>query len=202
MKKLMLIIAASAAFTTASEAANIAWGTSIVKFDGVAVTSGLTSYLVYLGSSSTISDYTPLSENTEYTSIISGIGSNTGSTGTVATSGFSKGKVSGSYDNLPSSVHDGDYFAVLLAYTKDGKTYYNLSEASAASYNSGAQDWSSLSISGWDFSTKGESSTLSAKGGWTYGPASQEPITPEVPEPATGALALAGVALLFKRRRA
>ena len=31
---------------------------------------------------------------------------------------------------------------------------------------------------------------------------STEPITPEVPEPATGALALAGVALLFKRRRA
>ena len=88
----------------------------------------------------------------------------------------------------------------MLVYTKDsdGNGYYKIAIDSNTGYATGASadahttiatSWTDMRNSDW----------VSA---WTKqddpGPGPQ----PDVPEPATGALALAGVALLFKRRRA
>ena len=93
-----------------------------------------------------------------------------------------------------------------MTYTKDGTTYYNISSdiytvpAGTADNATGVE-----TTFGFSFADGGEVSKLSSAvigDGWFSIGQQQDPITPEVPEPATGALALAGVALLFKRRRA
>ena len=85
----------------------------------------------------------------------------------------------------------------MLVYSKDanGNGYYKIATDSNTGYATGASadahttiatSWTDMRNSDW----------VSA---WTK---QNDPVTPDVPEPATGALALAGVALLFKRRRA
>ncbi len=94
-----------------------------------------------------------------------------------------------------------EYTFGLLAYSKDadGNGYYTVTTASKAAYD--PADPTSAKEVQTSFATLTSTAYTSA---WTL---QQEPVnpddpTPGVPEPATGALALAGVALLFKRRRA
>ena len=78
-------------------------------------------------------------------------------------------------------------------YAAEGKTYYNLSTTtytlSSIADNTSTETMSTASSFTW--TTGEDSSSLKAGGGWTA-----------VPEPSTAALALAGLALLLKRRKA
>lgn len=176
-----------------AQAASFSWGTTTkTQFNGSAV-GGISASLIYLGAVDSIQGvtYTVTSDLTE-SGVISLIGTDTGSDATSSTSAMTKGKLSGTY-TFDSGVADGDYFAILLTYTSDDKTYYNLSNASAASYDSVVGAWNGFSTTAqWNTSASTEGA-LSAGGGWVAAAA--------VPEPATGALALAGIALLFKRRK-
>lgn len=88
----------------------------------------------------------------------------------------------------------------ILIYSQDtdGNGYYKLTTASQTGYADGAGADAQTKVST-SWTTLRNADWVSA---WTK-PTDPDPgPTPDVPEPATGALALAGVALLFKRRRA
>ena len=89
---------------------------------------------------------------------------------------------------------NGDTFGLVLSYNDGEKTYWNIS--SSVNAFSGlvpddptvsAADWNAFTVNG----AKNTTSSLSKTSGWTA-----------VPEPSTAALALAGLALLLKRRKA
>ena len=104
--------------------------------------------------------------------------------------------------------HNVGNFALYVTYTNDGKTYYNVSSTtytiSQSAYDALIGQGTALekaTFSGLAATINDATATPTIGGGWYQKPETQ-PVTPDVPEPATGALALAGVALLFKRRRA
>ena len=113
-----------------------------------------------------------------------------------ATGTTSKAANAGTYTLTEGSDKNGDVFGMLLSYTSGGKTYYNIA---ATTYTlSGFADATStvdsykLAASAMTYTTADASTTKAAPGGgWTV-----------VPEPSTAALALAGLALLLKRRKA
>ena len=85
---------------------------------------------------------------------------------------------------------------MLLSYTKEGKTYYNISSTtytlSGYTDATSTPDPYNLTPSNQTYTMADASTTkVSPGGGWTA-----------VPEPSTAALALAGLALLLKRRKA
>ena len=188
MKKLLLL-ALVGMFTISAQAAAIAWSSTAISFDGVTLknNASVVGYLIALEGSNLEASYA-LTEGFSLTTI-----------GTLADtcSGSKKsGKVTGTPD-LPYT--NGDSFALLITYTDGVDTYYNLS--STINTFSGLdpnditvfpEEWNDFAINGAAAATDG---TLTAGGGWTKAAA------PAVPEPASAMLALAGVAMLIRRRK-
>ena len=187
MKKLAFAAVALATAIT-SQAASVAWKSSALSFGSTALKSSaaVTGYLVLLSGNSLASPY-EFDASFDATKV-----------GTIAntdTDGTSKGSlVNGTLDLTGAS--NGQTYALLTKYVADNKTYWNLSSSLNTLSGLDPSDprvnpvaWDAFSFSN---TVVGESNKLTAGAGWTVA----------VPEPATGALALAGVALLFRRRRA
>ena len=187
MKKLLSLLAVGLLATQAS-AISISWQLAGVSFDGATLKSAGSEFvasLVYLGPSGSLADSYDISSIESTLDIVKS-----------STSTTSKGVNTGSYDiPVADPSANGDVYAMLLSYTTEGKTYYNLSSSlftvsGIADATSGLDQYKIPSGSQ-NYTTAADSSTIKAGGGWTA-----------VPEPSTAALALAGLALLLKRRKA
>ena len=190
MKKTLLALALVAGFATTASALSFNWTTSAaLKFNDTALKSStdVTGYLVYLASGSLETSYA-LSDDSTASSVASSIGTLVSTQNKTTALSKINGKASFDY----GTYNNGDVFAMLLVYTNGSDTYYNLSSTTYTL--SGISDETSTPENAtFTFSnaTVGESSSLTAGSGWTA-----------VPEPSTAALALAGLALLLKRRKA
>ena len=191
MKKLLTLFAAALVASTAS-AVSINWTSDTMKFGSTSVGANAHGYLVFLG------DNTLGSEGYGWTDIID-----------MASDADAATKMSKINVNPASTgSHNVGNFAMYVTYTNDGKTYYNVSSTtytiSQSAYDDLIGQGTALpkaTFSGLAATINDATATPTIGGGWYQKPETQ-PVTPDVPEPATGALALAGVALLFKRRRA
>ena len=197
MKKLALIAVLGFMASTAS-AVTLTWAATGIKFDGNTIknSTDVTGYLIYLGTS-TFSDSYSVSKDSTVDTIISSIGTKVDTKNKTS----AVGKINGEWTfNYSDGYSNGDTFAILLTYATGGKTYYNLAsdivtlaggnDVDVASQTP-ATDPSNVTGS-FSFATAGEKDSIAKGGGWTVA----------VPEPSTAALALAGLALLIKRRRA
>ena len=196
MKKVITLLAVLA--TTSSFAASINWGTTSAATFGGTKMGGVSARLIIIGAADLASGASfTITESSTISSLAGAIGTDTGTAGstTSTASGMGKGKVAGTY-TFDTGLNDGDYVAVLLSYVSEGTTWYNLTSTSQVSYNAVAGVWNNSSnAANWSFSggSADDSKTgkLAVGGGWAA-----------VPEPSTAALALAGLALLLKRRKA
>ena len=187
MKKQLAIVALALMAFSAS-AVNMVWGSATaIKFNGTNLKEDTTviGYLIAVDSFAT--SYT-LSDSFKTSDI--------GTQVDVYSAGTSKmSKIQGSWTIDTDHYDNGSKFAMLLVYTgaSDGKTYYNLSsdlvEMSGMSLDPPVN--AGNTSSSFSYSTSSESGKLKSGGGWTA-----------VPEPSTAMLAIAGLALLLKRRKA
>ncbi len=188
MKKL-LTLAAIALMAGAASAVTMSWSASGISFNGskLASNDNVTGYLVALSSLTGTHDVTDFS--------VTDVGPKLDEVkGTTRAS-----KIVSDWTIDTDTYSNGSTFAVLLKFDtqEDGKdvTYWNLSKelvsmsGMATDPPTNAEDTSSTFNYG-----MGTDPTLKANGGWVK--------AIPVPEPATGALALAGIALLFRRRKA
>ncbi len=193
MKKLLtfvftaLLVGSASAVTMQWGATGVSWGSSKLKND-----TGVVGYLIAcdaLGTSYALDGF-------DASDIGTVVDTNTSGTSTMS-------KLNKAYSIDTDTYGNGDTFAVLLTYQKDGKTYYNLTSGlvSMSGMATDPPTNAANTTSSFSWADNGEQTVLTAGTGWTT-LKQTEPVTPDVPEPATGALALAGVALLFKRRRA
>ena len=200
MKKLAVLIVALAAF--ASQAASFNWGTGTVKvsFDGTALTtaaSAATGYLVLLTTGSVSDLYT-----VDYTTPGSITGASYVSDKETTSSGLAnaKGRIAGSYSS--SSIANGQVYGMYITFTDSaGKQWFNFSsDTYTISGVTLGNEALTAAAFGFDFASKTEitssAQSISAGGGW------HSINIPPVPEPSTAMLALAGLALLIKRRKA
>ena len=188
MKKLLTILTIGFLATQAS-AISISWQLAGVAFGGQTLKSAgeeFVASLIYLGPEGTLS-------SSGYSIATLADDLNIVKTSTSTTT---KGVNTGSYDiPVADPSANGDVYAMLLSYTTGGKTYYNLSsvtfEVSGIADATSGLDQYKIASGSQNYSTGADSPTVKAGGGWTA-----------VPEPSTAALALAGLALLLKRRKA
>ena len=187
MKKALTLLAL-AVMAVNAHGAQVAWNVTGISFDGAtlknAAATAFTASLFYLGQGGTLAS----SYDQAAIDSLDVVASATGTT--------AKGANSGTYTLNVDSNSNGDVFGMLLAYTSGEKTYYNI--ASTTYTLSGFSDAGSvidkynLVASDMTYTTSSSTSgSVSPGGGWTA-----------VPEPSTAALALAGLALLLKRRKA
>ena len=180
MKKFLIL--AAAMLTVSANAATIQWAwksSAAVKFDTTSLGSKGTAYLVYLGSD-TATDYSfaQLVEKASATTI---------------TTSTSLGKINAK-PQMESSTAAGNY-ATVMSFVSEEKTYWNVSSTTYTVTEDGIEDLlengTALPDSSFAFSSSVSSGSGTVGGGWA-----------QVPEPSTAALALAGLALLLKRRKA
>ena len=192
------IILLSLIATTASFGASFVWGTgsTVSAFGSTEFkTAGNvgTMNLVYLSDGKTSSLYTV--DGDALTAATAN------ATATPATSGMAskKGKVSAEFDN--SLVANGNVFGAYFTYNDGTDTWYNFSSTTytVTGLNLGTETLDNA-VFAFDFATKTEAaaSDVNVGGGWYKVVAS----SPAVPEPGTAALALLGVGMLLKRRKA
>lgn len=196
MKKTLAILSAIVMMVSTASAVSVSWSSAAVSFSDSGTlknNANIMAYVVYLSSGNFAESYT-VDSSFSAASVGSVVSSDTDGTA-------KSGKNAGVYSFALDSKTNGDTFGLVLSYNDGTDTYWNLSStknvlaglvAGDASY--APSDWTDFAING----AKGTDPTLIAGGGWVKGISS----TPSVPEPATGALALAGVALLFRRRKA
>ncbi len=186
MKKTMMFLAV--AFLTASaHGASIAWNVANIAFNGSKITDATTEFtasLFYLGSNGTLAGSYSASD-------IEGLTIKESETGTT-----SKGANTGTYTLKVGIDKNDDVFGMLLSYTTGGKTYYNIApttyKLSGFSDAGSVVEKYTVAANTMSYGTKNDSATsVTPGGGWAA-----------VPEPSTAMLALAGLALLIKRRRA
>ena len=194
MKKFLTLTLVAAA--TASFGASINWGTtSAATFNGTKM-GGVKATLIHIGATDLAEDATfTITASSTLSSLANTIGTDTESTTTSTASGMGLGKVAGTW-TFDSGLSNNDYVAILLSYTAEGVTWYNLTTTTKVTYNEVAGVWNNSSnAANWSYSggtaDDSKTGTIKAGGGWTA-----------VPEPSTAALALAGLALLLKRRKA
>ena len=190
MKKTFLAIVALAFVASSASALSFSWSATKVAFDGNQLKNdtAITGYLIYLSSGSFDSSYT-ISESSTGNSVASSIGTLVSS----ASKTTAVAKIAGTASFDYGEYTNGDVFGLLLTYTgSDGKTYFNLSQTtytlSGITSETSSPDAAAFTMS---YSGPTEKTSVSSGGGWTA-----------VPEPSTAALALAGLALLLKRRKA
>ena len=201
MKKTLtfLLIAAS----IAAQAASVDWGiTSIRKtylYDSTDNKGDFTAYLVLASDVATI---TAPTEDKDFDTLLNQYKLDkvdlTGGTYKV-----DDRTATASDDVLKARSAGGSEYTFQLILV-DSKGKYSLSStASAYAYDPSNDDATSLLFGNTDIGAAAQAGGTTWNEKPTYGGGGQGGgETPGVPEPATGALALAGVALLFKRRRA
>jgi hypothetical protein len=186
MKKL-LSLALVALVAISAQAAFIEWSTVAITFGGTTLknNTSVAGYLIALDGSS-LATY-DLVEGFSATSIGTVVESKSGTP--------KSGKFTGNSDI--SAYSNGDAFAFLITYNDGTDTYYNLSSTVNVLAGLDPTDstvapatWGNFAVNGAMNETAG---TLTAGGGWTKAVA--------VPEPASAMLALAGVAMLIRRRK-
>ena len=201
MKKAFTAIAALALTIGAASALSFSWGTNTAisfngtKLNSAALAAPATVELIYLG------------KDNAWSFDESGIVTDEAvSTASITTTGLAanRGKAFGKIEQLlgtsfadGSKFGNGNVFGVLITYTDaNGDVWYNLS-SNTYTLAEAADDGSVIDRQTFAFAwTKDESGAEAptAGGGWWTAPA--------VPEPVSAGLALAGIALLLKRRRA
>ncbi len=192
MKKFLTLLVIAMVASSAS-AVSLKWTSDTMKFGSTSVGSNATGYLVFIGSNTLGSEGYAWDDIIEMDSLAN------------AATKYSK-------MNVPSantgSNNVGNY-VMYATYTSDGKTYYNVSSTTytvtTAAYNALINEGTDLpeaKFSGLASVVNAADATPSIGDGWFLKPTTPDPGPGTIPEPATGALALAGVALLFKRRRA
>ena len=186
MKKIIGAFALMFAMTMTASAVSIAWSSTAVAFGGgdpLKKDTGVTAYLVYLSDGAFGS----------YTITDTFKASDVGTVVSTDTDGTNKGALStGTFQFDYGAYTNGDKFGLVLSYVSEGKTYWNLSGNVQAldgitSEIATPTAWNDYSVS----TSVSTTSSASSGSGWTA-----------VPEPSTAMLALAGLALLIKRRRA
>ncbi|MBQ3811101.1 MAG: PEP-CTERM sorting domain-containing protein [Kiritimatiellae bacterium] len=193
MKTKLITACLAAMLTTSASALSFDWAATGVSFNGTRLKSNesVSGYLIYLGSSGSLSGSYDISSDTIST-IVSEIGTQVSTVSKTS----SMSKLTGTYetDYGTAGGRNGDVFAMLLTFTNEGTTYYNLS-STTFTLSGVADDGAVIDAQAFSFSysTADASTSVSKGGGWTAA---------AVPEPSTAALALAGLALLLKRRKA
>ena len=181
MKKLLVF--SILALAVCAQAATVKWNwksDAVVKFDSTSVGGNATAYLLFIGDES-VSKYT----FNEYVEMASSA---------VTTASTKVGKVNTSGVTVDATPGN---FVTMLSYKSGDDTYWNVSSSVYTLTQSGIDDLTNsgtpLPDSSFSFSNtvKTEAGSGTVGGGWAM-----------VPEPSTAALALAGLALLLKRRKA
>ena len=190
MKKFITMMVVALVAVSAS-AASFSWGTGTtsVSFDGTKITTanGAMGYLVLLTGTSL--EASVIEDAISAPSYVSSK-ANT-STGLAAT----KGRIAGQYES--SDIANGQNYGMFITYSDGTDTWYNFS--STVYTVSGLADATSsleAAVFALDFTTQNEVSNgdaITAGKGWYKAVA--------VPEPASAMLALAGVAMLIRRRK-
>ncbi len=171
-----------------SQAATIKWGgTGQAYYGSTRLTSGGTAYLVYLGENQSNWSGFDYANDFEGSRLQSKSTAPLGAIGAANSFTATEGSALGGIDSVSDKLTDGkSSFGVLFTTTQDGKDYYYLGDVFTFDTTSG----------NYNGTTKIFTATS------TVSPNASAQWSEAIPEPATGALALAGVALLFKRRRA
>ena len=201
MKKAFTAIAALALTIGAASALSFNWETSAkIAFNGTQLTTAAlaapaTVDLIYLGTDKAWS----FDESGLVTDEVASIGSVV-VTGMASGKGKGKGTVEKALGDTfvdGSTFGNGNVFGVLITYTDaEGNVWYNLSSNTFA-LTGADNDISTIDKATFNFAWTNDESGAEAPtagGGWWTAPA--------VPEPVSAGLALAGIALLLKRRRA
>ncbi len=190
MKKLIASFAVLVTAVAVTNAASVSWSSATLSFGEASLKSSkaVSGYLVLLSGSALATSYN-LTDDFDASSVGSVVSSDT--------DGASKGSLlTGKFDTVGDE--NGNSYAFVAKYVDGDSTYWNIS--STLNVMSGLDpDDIRVNPASWnDFafnnSVVGESASISGGGGWAK--------AKTVPEPATGALALAGIALLFRRRKA
>ncbi len=188
MKKFLMI--AVAAMAVAAQAASVSWQLSPTKADGFA--AGQTA-LLFLGTASETFSYggTDGLSLSDYVNALLADGTDTATQAafdSATTTAGRSGVTTAAKTQTVSYAAGTDIVGMMVVLDGNGK----YSSFSFATQMAGAGN-TQLNSASADSSTGGFQDLPSSGGGGSQG---------DIPEPATGALALAGVALLFKRRRA
>ena len=201
MKKAFTAIAALALTIGAASALSFSWGTSTAitfngtKLNSAALAAPATVELIYLG--------TDKAWSVDESGLVTDEAVNTGSI-TVTGGAANRGKASGLLEKTHldtfadgSKFDNGSAFGVLITYTDtEGNVWYNLSSntftLSGVADNTTAIEKQTFNFA-WTNDESGAEAPTAGGGWWT---------APAVPEPVSAGLALAGIALLLKRRRA
>ena len=194
MKKLLTL--ALVGIAGMASAVTMQWGGQYIAFNGNTLksNSNVTGYLIAL--SSFASSYTL--NDTFTPSSIKDAGAETDSVVDTKNKTSAVGKLTGTWTIDTDTYSNGSTFAVLLKFDNtgeggDGKVYYNLSKELVTMSGMATDPPANANntIAEFSYATSTTPGKLSAGGGWTA-----------VPEPSTAMLALAGLALLLKRRKA
>lgn len=198
MKKMIIICAILMSCASISQAASFVWGlgTGRAQFGtGSYITDGTaTGTLVFLGMTPE-STYSIDNFTVNNTALISKASTSTGFAVT-------KGRITADFQEFmgyavgTGTMDNGAVFGMFVTYTdSDNKTWYNVS-SSTFTIAGLVDDTTTLddAVFAFDWTKQAAGTALTSGGGWTT-------VAP-VPEPATGLLALAGVAMLIRRKRA